>query len=95
MKKNPPHYLYITALTILFIISLTSCGPTQSKKASSQSKEISADLTWESGMELRYASEFSADYYKDGYRLITIAQDGRYLIVPEGKTPWTKSDSPA
>lgn len=85
MKKNPPHYLYITALTILFIISLTSCGPTQSKKASSQSKEISADLTWESGMELRYASEFSADYYKDGYRLITIAQDGRYLIVPEGK----------
>lgn len=88
MKKNPPHYLYITALTaltILFIISLTSCGPTQSKESSTQSKEISADLTWESSMELRYASEFSADYYKDGYRLITIAQDGRYLIVPEGK----------
>lgn len=45
-------------------------------------------------MELRYASEFGVDYYENGYKLLTIAQDGRYLVVPEGMEapPDLKSD---
>lgn len=34
-------------------------------------------------MELRYASEFGVDYYEGGYKLLTIAEDARYLVVPE------------
>ena len=81
MKKK------LTALTlaILLIGSLTSCGGGSSREASKNNKDISPELTWESSMELRYASEFVVDYYEDGCRLLTIAQDGRYLVVPEGK----------
>ena len=32
-----------------------------------------------------YAEEFSVDYYNDGYALITIAEEGQFLVVPEGK----------
>lgn len=37
-------------------------------------------------MELSYATQFSVSYYEDGYVLITVLEDGRYLIVPEGQT---------
>lgn len=73
------------SLVLLFITSLTSCSTAQGTEASDNQKEISSSLTWESSMELRYASEFSVDYYKEGCRLLTIAQDGQYLVVPEGK----------
>ena len=36
-------------------------------------------------MELSYAEEFSVDYYKGGYTLITIGDNDRFLVVPEGK----------
>ncbi len=41
-------------------------------------------LTWESRMELRYATGFSVDYYEGGYALIDVAGEGRCLVVPEG-----------
>ena len=34
-------------------------------------------------MELKYATQFSVDYYTDGYKLICIAGDSRYLVIPE------------
>lgn len=42
-------------------------------------------LTYDHSMELSYAEEFQVDYYEDGYALITIEQEGQYLVVPEGK----------
>ena len=42
-------------------------------------------LTYDHSMELSYAQEFSVDYYNDGYALITIDQEGQFLVVPEGK----------
>ena len=42
-------------------------------------------LTYESTMDLTYATEFDVYYYKDGYKLINIQESGKYLIVPEGK----------
>lgn len=37
-------------------------------------------------MELLYADQFSVDYYDNGFAMITIADDNRYLVVPEGET---------
>ena len=37
-----------------------------------------------SHMELSYAQQFTVDYYEGGYKLITIDESGRYLVVPEG-----------
>lgn len=48
-------------------------------------EEISADLVYESRMELEYATEYAVDYYSDGYDLITISDGSRFLIVPEDK----------
>lgn len=41
-------------------------------------------LTWTSSMELKYATGFTVDYYQDGYALIDVKDDARYLVVPEG-----------
>ena len=35
-------------------------------------------------MTLSYATQFTVDYYDNNYKLITIAQNNRYLVVPEG-----------
>ena len=41
-------------------------------------------LVWQSEMALRYAHEFAVDYYEGGYKLLTIGDGNRYLVVPEG-----------
>lgn len=40
---------------------------------------------WEpvSSMELQYAHEFSVDYYEGGYKLITLGDGSRFLVIPE------------
>ncbi len=51
-----------------------------------QKQGVSDELTYTSSMELKYAREFSVDYYEGGYALITIAGSERYLLVPESGT---------
>lgn len=35
-------------------------------------------------MELEYASQFSVKYYEDGYKLLTLSGEQRFLLIPEG-----------
>ena len=35
-------------------------------------------------MELQFASQFSVDEYEGGYRLISLADGSRFLVIPEG-----------
>lgn len=42
-------------------------------------------LSYDHSMELEHATEFAVDYYQDDYAVITIAQEGQYLVVPEGR----------
>ena len=42
-------------------------------------------LTYESTMDLTYATEFDVYDYKDGYKLLDVHEDRQYLVVPEGK----------
>ena len=71
---------------ILVAILLTGCSVAPASLGSSapEGKEIPG-LTWESGMELEYATEFAVDYYAGGYALIEVIGDCRYLVVPEGR----------
>lgn len=43
-----------------------------------------SELTPQSTTELKYAKQFTIEDYGNGLRLITIAQDRQYLLVPEG-----------
>ncbi len=41
-------------------------------------------LAWQRELPLRYARQFAVDYYDGGYKLLTLADGARYLVVPEG-----------
>ena len=41
-------------------------------------------LIWRRELPLKYAREFAVDYYDGGYKLLTIGDGNRYLVVPEG-----------
>ena len=43
-----------------------------------------SELTPQSTTELKYAKQFTIEDYGNGLQLITIAQDRKYLLVPEG-----------
>lgn len=75
MKKTVK-YLLLFSTMLLFACTFS----VQAKEASSVS-----GLEYERSMELSYAEEFSVDYYKGGYALITIADNDKFLVVPEGK----------
>ena len=78
MKK---YLLYLfTAITLL-------CACTFTVQAAAEDKTPAElpGLTYDHSMELSYAQEISVDYYNDGYTLITIVDEGQYLLVPEGK----------
>lgn len=66
------------------VILLTLACPVQAAEKENTHTEIKG-LTFDHSMDLTYAEQFSVDYYKDGYALITIAEEGQFLVVPEGK----------
>lgn len=76
MMKKTVNYLLLFLMMLLFACTFS----VQAKEASSVS-----GLEYERSMELSYAEEFSVDYYKGRYALITIADSDRFLVVPEGK----------
>lgn len=69
----------------ILLLMVASCGFGE-RAGEEKGTDISSALIYDHSMELRYAKEFTVDYYQDGYALVTIIQDGRYLVVPEGKT---------
>lgn len=79
--------LFLTGL-----LGLHGCGSPSSNYDNNyhadnlQDKETEGTLVYESSMELQYAENFSVDYYKGGYTMLTTTMDGqRFLVVPEGK----------
>ena len=48
-------------------------------------RNLCASLSYEGRDTLSYAEQFTVDRYADGYVLLTIAEDARYLVIPEGK----------
>ncbi|MCI6676152.1 MAG: ABC transporter substrate-binding protein [Clostridiales bacterium] len=78
---------------LLFMLVIAGCSDSQNETSGSpasvrlneRNKNISGQIGLESSMELQYAQKFAIDYYEGGYALISIADGGRYLIIPEGK----------
>ena len=56
--------------------------------ARQEAAEEGTDTRWDSlefdhSMDLLYANQFSVDYYRDGYKMITIGDGNTYLVIPE------------
>lgn len=77
--------LTVIILIIMAAFVLVSCGSAQNAGLSERNTDISPELEYDHSMELEYAKEFSADYYQEGYALITISDGSRFLVIPEGK----------
>ena len=71
----------LAACMIACALFLFGCG----SGGSGYSTNISKELTHERSAEITHATGFSIDYYNDGYKLITIDDEGQFLVVPEGK----------
>lgn len=52
---------------------------------SGESEQEDSGLVYEGSMELQYAENFSVDYYEGGYRLLTVTDGTKLLVIPEGK----------
>lgn len=76
----------ILGLSMVLMLALTACGAEE--KTVDPEKVISEELTFDHSMELENAEKFSVDYYEDDYVLLSIDEEGQYLVVPEkGKVP--------
>ena len=67
---------------VLCILLLATCLP-----GCGQEHQEGLGNGWEpvDSMKLLYAQGFSVDYYQEGYKLISIQNGDRFLVVPEGK----------
>ena len=96
-KKLKYKILSIFAATVMTFTAITPVWAEEENLEADASGETSSDtseksaapeiagLTYESAMDLSFAECFDVYYYNDGYRLLDIHDDARYLIVPEGK----------
>lgn len=91
----------ICCLLLMGLLGLCSCGSPSSDSVENISSDISedsavsgstesidensAEFVYESSMELKYAENFSVDYYTGGYKLLTLMDGTKLLVVPEGK----------
>lgn len=80
-RKRRRRLIWAVGLLAIFL-----CG-CNSKSESSQTKAAVSfsELEPLGSMELHYANQFSVDYYPGGYALISIAEEGRFLVVPQDK----------
>ncbi len=87
--------LFLGALIALAAVFFVSCGGINTKRNEAEvfqlenrNKNISEALIYKNSMQLQYADKFAADYYEEDYILISVADGGRYLVVPkDGEAP--------
>ena len=67
----------VTIWVLLFALLLSGCAPAEVAQTESE---------WvpERRMELQFATQFQVDYYSGGYKLISLADGSKFLVVPEG-----------
>lgn len=96
MKNRNKKRTIFFCLLLVGLLGLWSCGSSSSDSVSDSIKtealetkstdvEKSSALVYKDSMELQYAKNFSVDYYEGGYKLLTLMDGTKYLLVPEGK----------
>lgn len=83
----------LCCLLIIGLLGLCSCGSPSSNYETGTTSESPDDaknnlpgLEFEASMELQYATNFSVDYYKGGFKLLSTKDGTRVLVVPKGKS---------
>jgi iron complex transport system substrate-binding protein len=73
------------SISILLILALLLSGCAGAVPTADAWRDRGLGNGWQpvSSMELQYAQNFSVDYYDGGYKLISISDGSRFLVVPE------------
>ncbi len=79
--------LLVLALLVGLLANTVGCVGGQSSTAqdTQNGSNLCDSLSYEGRDTLSYAEQFTVDRYEDGYVLLTIAEDARYLVIPEEK----------
>ena len=94
MKNRNKKRTIFFGLLLMGLLGLWSCGSSSSDSVSGSMEALETEstemekrsaLVYKSSMELQYAKNFSVDYYEEGYKLLTLMDGTKYLLVPEGK----------
>lgn len=72
---------YLIMVMSFILVILPGCN---TSPAELPSKALGNGWQAESSLELQYAKNFSVDYYQGGYKLISLSDGSRYLVVPQG-----------
>ncbi|MDD2971887.1 MAG: ABC transporter substrate-binding protein [Lachnospiraceae bacterium] len=71
-------------ISVLCIVLFgAACGKSQETPWNVEDRALSDALTYDHSMELKYATEFTVDYYNDGFTLISISDGSRFLLNTE------------
>ena len=73
--------IMIVSVICILLLTLCACG-TKKQEKKADTVDFSS-LSKTGSMELNYATQYSVDEY-GGYKMITIVDDGRFLLIPEG-----------
>ena len=79
MKRST---LILSALLCALMIVFCACGAAGSKTG--PDPKYDGKLEFDHKMELKYATQFSVDYYKGGYKIAKTSDGTTLMIVPEG-----------
>ena len=86
--KNSSFKLLVLLMAMMLAAGalLTGCGgKTDDSGSSTSSAPEIKGIKYSKAMNLKYAKEFNVYYYENGYKLIDIKKDAKYLIVPKGE----------
>lgn len=78
IRMRMKHCIVFFLMEVLLLLLLCGCGRAESQEGLGNGWEP------ERSMELKFATQFSVDYYQDGYKLISLADGNRFLVIPEG-----------
>ena len=67
----------LTLWALVLALLLTGC-------TAANTEQTQSDWVPERSMPLQFATQFQVDYYSGGYKLISLADGSKFLVVPEG-----------
>lgn len=94
MKKKRILAMTLVIALLAATFTMTGCGNNNQNNAAGNTENYDGQLVFDYSMELKYAKLFSVDYYKGGYKMVTItnrdedtaiiSKETKLLLVPEG-----------
>lgn len=75
---------FLCALLIFCLLFTAGCSAAPQDTQNNADCLPGTDIAKTDSMLLQYADQFAVDYYEGGYKLLTVKQGERFLLVPEG-----------